>query len=69
MVPAAQAPLKPADIQSGPEDRLAMLRDAVGMSLQAVPPGIDPQAVAAYLRAEVAKWTKVIKAGGISLDQ
>lgn len=29
----------------------AMLRDAVGMSLQAVPPGIDPQAVANYLRA------------------
>jgi nicotinate-nucleotide adenylyltransferase len=28
-VPAAQAPLKPADIQSGPEDRLAMLRGAI----------------------------------------
>jgi nicotinate-nucleotide adenylyltransferase len=29
LVPAAQAPLKPADVQSGPADRLAMLRGAV----------------------------------------
>jgi nicotinate-nucleotide adenylyltransferase len=28
-VPAAQAPLKPADVQTGPEDRLAMLRGAI----------------------------------------
>jgi nicotinate-nucleotide adenylyltransferase len=28
-VPAAQAPLKPADIQSGPEDRLEMLQGAI----------------------------------------
>jgi nicotinate-nucleotide adenylyltransferase len=29
LVPAAQAPLKPNDVQSSPEDRLAMLRAAV----------------------------------------
>ena len=29
LVPAAQAPLKPTDVQSTPEDRLAMLRAAV----------------------------------------
>ena len=28
-VPAAQAPLKPADVQSSPEDRLAMVRGAI----------------------------------------
>jgi nicotinate-nucleotide adenylyltransferase len=30
LVPAAQAPLKPNDVQSSPEDRLAMLHAAVG---------------------------------------
>ena len=30
LVPAAQAPLKPNDVQSSPADRLAMLRAAVG---------------------------------------
>lgn len=30
LVPAAQAPLKPADVRSSAEDRLAMLRAAVG---------------------------------------
>lgn len=29
LVPAAQAPLKPQDVQSSPEERLAMLRSAV----------------------------------------
>ena len=29
LVPAAQAPLKPTDVQTSPEDRLAMLRSAV----------------------------------------
>lgn len=29
LVPAAQAPLKPNEVQSGPDDRLAMLRAAV----------------------------------------
>jgi nicotinate-nucleotide adenylyltransferase len=29
LVPAAQAPLKPNDVQSGPEDRLAMLQAAI----------------------------------------
>src|SRR5688572_4982938 len=30
LVPAAQAPLKPNDVQSSVEDRLGMLREAVG---------------------------------------
>ena len=39
------------------------------LGLGATPFGGSSAEFAAYLRAEVAKWTKVIKAGGISLDQ
>jgi nicotinate-nucleotide adenylyltransferase len=30
LVPAAQSPLKPTDVQSTPEDRMAMLKAAAG---------------------------------------